>query len=186
MIIDKKGRLFGKFNLLDALIALVAAALLLFLLFGFVKGAFSSVLGKTANEEGETEEGVKTKIVYTVEITKEKKEFFDKIKVGDKIYDPVTEKVLGEIVVCDVKTARYLTENKVDLKYEMTEVEGRYDGKIKIKADAMFNYPDFSVGGEAIKIGSFVTRETNEVAMSGHVIDLEYDEKLVEGIKDEN
>ena len=34
---------------------------------------------------------------------------------------------------------------------------------------------------ESIKIGTFVKRETNLIAMEGHIVDIEYDESLVGG-----
>ena len=182
MLIDKKGRLFGKINLLDALIVLIlVVAILLCAVVGFTGGP-GFLKGGSDSEE----EGIKTEILYTVEIPKEEAEYFEKIKVGDEIFNPTTDEVIGEIVECDIRPAKYMTENKADLRYEMVEVEGRYDGYIKIKSEATFDYPDFKMEKESIKIGTFVKRETNLIAMEGHIVDIEYDESLIGGEENDN
>ena len=178
MIMDKKGRLFGKINLLDALIVLIVIC---FLAVGAVKmfsGVLSGKIGKS--------DGVETEIVYTIEITRETPEFFDKIKPGDAVFRSSSDESVGEIVACDVKPARYLTENKLDLTYEMTEVEGRCDGYITVKSKVNFEYPDFVIEEEKIKIGEMIRRDTREASIKGYVVALEYDEKLVEDMKNDN
>ncbi len=172
MIIDKKGKIFGKVNILDVIIVLIIVC---FLALGAVK-LFSGVLGGFG--AGTV---LEAEVLYTVEVTKQSEDYFEKINVGDRVYQVDSDEPIGEVIECSTLPSRYLTENKQSLSYELTEVEGKYDGHIKIKSNLKFENPDFLLDKKSIKIGSDVELVTRGATLKGYVIDIEYDEELVEG-----
>lgn len=171
MIIDKNGKIFGKVNLLDVIIVLIVAACLAF---GAIK-LFSGILGGSASGVSQAE------VTYTLEVTKRNEDYFEKINEGDMVYTKESDKPCGEIVGIEVVPSRYLTENKHNLSYELTEIEDRFDGRIKIKANLKFENPDFMLEKKSVKIGSDLELLTKGATLRGYVIGIEYDEELMEG-----
>ena len=170
MIIDKKGKLFGKINILDILIALV---ILIFILLGAMK-LFSGVLGSKGSANT-------IEVLYTVEVTKKDVDFFESIKEGDVVFKKNTKEIGGEVVSCEVKPAKYTTANLNRLTYELTEAENKFDGYITIKTTAEVSYPDMLVGGDEIKIGKSYDLRTENTVLNGYITSIEYDKEKMGG-----
>jgi len=170
MIIDKRGKLFGKINILDILIILV---ILLFIALGALK-IFSGVLGSRGSLNT-------LEVKYTVEVTKKDAEFFESIKEGDVVFKKNTKEVGGEVVSCDIKPAKYITPNANRLSYELTEAENKFDGYVTIKTIADVSYPDILVGGDEIKIGKSYDLRTENTVLNGYITSIEYDKEKMGG-----
>lgn len=170
MIIDKKGKLFGKVNILDILIVLVV---LLFIGFGAIK-LFSGVLGGTGSSNT-------IEVLYTIEVTKKDADFFESIKEGDVVFKKNTKEIGGEVVSCEIKPAKYTTANLTKPSYEITEAENKFDGFITVKATADVTYPDMLVGGDEIKIGKRYDLRTENTVLNGYITSMEYDKEVMGG-----
>ncbi|MBE7027715.1 MAG: DUF4330 domain-containing protein [Ruminococcaceae bacterium] len=170
MIIDKKGNLFGKINILDILIILV---ILVFIVLGASK-IFSGALGDSGSANT-------IEVLYTVEVAKKDAEFFESIKEGDVVFKKNTKEVGGEVISCDIKPAKYITANTNKLSYELTEAENKFDGYITIKTTADVSYPDMIVGGDEIKIGKNYDLRTENTVLNGYITSIEYDKEKMGG-----
>ena len=173
MIIDKKGKLFGKINLLDILIILVVLA--------FVALGAAKLFSGFTSSKNET-----TELIYTIEVTKKDADFFESIKEGDSVFKKNTKEPNGEVVSCEVAPAQYITKNLDSLTFEITEAENKFDGKIKIKVQADINQPDLMVDNEAIKIGKDYAVRTENSVLEGYIIDMEFDKELMGGLSNDN
>lgn len=176
MIIDKKGKLFGRINILDILIVLILIVAVYFAGAGFL----SRISGGKVTVKNTME------VIYTVEVTKQTSEYFDKISPGNIVFHTNSKEPGGTVIECQLKPAVYEVENKENMTFENAEVDGMYDGYIKIKATADVNYPDLTLDSEAIKIGKFVSYRTESVIMKGHITAIEYDHDELRGHKNDN
>ena len=175
MIIDKKGKLFGKINLLDILIIL---AILAFVALGATK-IFSNTISNKKDDKT-------IELTYTLEVTKKDADFFESINEGDIVFKKNTHIPGGEILSCDVKPAKYVTPNTDTMTYDLIEVEDKFDGHIKIKVEADMEYPDLIVDGEIIKIGKEQAVRSENTIMNGYVIAMEYDKEIMKDLSNED
>lgn len=166
MIIDNKGRLFGKINLLDVffILVLLAALGVAYLLFA---GNGSSV--------GEIP------IVYTVEIQNQDAAYFEHITEGEKVIDGITKSPMGKIVGFSKEPAKIVTQ--ANDKLVLATPEGRFDGYVQIEANAAVSYPDLKLENEAIKIGKAVALRSESAAMHGYIVAMDYDEEQLKEAK---
>ncbi|MBR6729403.1 MAG: DUF4330 domain-containing protein [Clostridia bacterium] len=168
MMMDEKGKLFGKINLLDLFLVLLALAVL--------AGAAIFFLG------GGTLSAEKTiPLTYTVEIKNKDAEYFEHIKKGEQVQDGITKTYAGEIYDCSTLPATQITQ--ADNELILSEIEGRLDGYVKIQADASVSYPDLIIGKEAVKIGKSVALRSESVAMHGYIVDITYDSDQLKEMK---
>lgn len=169
MIMDDKGRLFGKLNLLDFVIILIIIGLLAFggVYFSRNKNADNSYL----------------KVRYTVEVTSKDLDYFNHIVTGEKVEDGKTKEKMGKVVSYEKKPAKVFVENKNAKKIESAQVEGKYDGYIVIELDAGVEYPDILSGSETIKIGKAVTYRSESAAITGYIVNIDYDEEELRRLK---
>jgi len=84
MIVDEKGKLFGKINLLDCLIVLLVVCVI----------AAAVILSKV----GSAKDGNSIPLTYTVEVKNKDAGYFAHLIEGEKVIDGVTKEALGEIV----------------------------------------------------------------------------------------
>lgn len=93
MIIDKKGKLFGKINIIDICVVLIIVVAIAVTYFKFNLSAHSDVTKSNAT------------VVYTLEACNVRDFTIDGIKAGDKLFDEETDKFIGTIVSVDSDTA---------------------------------------------------------------------------------
>jgi len=139
-LMDKKGRLFGKINIIDLIIVLLIAAI------GF--GAYGIFFGGKEKQVLQT-----SKVVYDFEITNVNKDFVDAINPGDPIRNSVRGNDLGTVVGKAARQATMLNEDLVNGRYVIAEVPNAYDVVITIEANANVTPANIIVGGDEIKVG---------------------------------
>jgi len=164
MLIDEKGRLFGKLNVLDVLFAMILLAAIF--------------LGYTMLSRGGSET---IPVTYTVEIQNRKDDYFEHVHIGESVIDGVTKSPVGSIVGFSKQPARKLEQ--ADGKMHIYMPQDHSDGYVKIQADAIVAYPDLLVGNEPMKIGKEVALRSESLAMHGYVTGIEYDSELLKGAK---
>ncbi|MBR5236828.1 MAG: DUF4330 domain-containing protein [Clostridia bacterium] len=166
MLIDEKGRLFGKINLLDIFFVLILIVAL-FGVYFFLSGHGGSAATMP--------------VTYTVEVQKQNQVYFDHIIQGERVTDGVTKAFMGTIAGLKTEPAKVVTP--ANDKIVLAQPEGKLDGYITIKADATVNYPDLVLDGETIKIGKEVALRSESAAMRGYIVDIKYDSEQFRRMK---
>lgn len=139
-LIDGKGRLFGKINIVDLLIVL--------LIISIAAVGYSVFLGGSDKQVVES-----SKVVYDFEITNVSKDFIDAITPGNPIRDSVRGNELGTVVSKASKKATMLNEDLTNGRYIIAEVPNSYDVVITIEAKANITPANVIVGGAEVKVG---------------------------------
>jgi len=139
-LIDGKGRLFGKINIIDLLIVLLVIAI--------AGGVYLVFFGGSDKQVVET-----SKVIYDFEITNVNKDFVDAINMGDFIRDSTRGNELGTVVSKAPRKATMLNEDLINGRYIIAEVPDAYDVVITIEADADITPANIIVGGAEIKVG---------------------------------
>jgi len=122
-MIDNKGRLFGKINIVDLCVVLLLVVALFTTAYKF---GFSA--HKDVNEAG-------VRIEYVLKAKALRNFTVDSIEIGDKIYDDENNKLLGVITAVEAKPAwDYVL--KSDGTYEYAQKPERYDAYITVESDA--------------------------------------------------
>ncbi|HWQ29596.1 MAG TPA: DUF4330 domain-containing protein [Negativicutes bacterium] len=139
-LMDKKGRLFGKINIVDLSIVLI-----LLLLAG---GVYYVFFGGSSKQVTAT-----NKVVYEFEITNVNKDFVDAITDGDPIRDSVRGNELGTVTGKVERPATMLNEDLINGRYVIAKVPDAYDVAITIEAQANITPANVIVGGAEVKVG---------------------------------
>lgn len=134
MIIDNKGKLFGKINIIDLLVVLVLIVAVLVTYFKFNMSAHSNVSETNGYVEFEVQiDGVRD---FTTQ----------SINEGDVVYDSQNDVCLGEVVSKRIESEeRHIT--KSDGTIVLSDVPERYKLFITIGSDARINDAGIYVGG---------------------------------------
>lgn len=155
-LIDKKGRLLGKLNIVDFIIILVILSL--------AGGVYFVFFGGSDKQVVET-----SKIVYEFEITNVNKDFVDAITPGDPIRDNVRGNELGTVVSKTSKDATMLNEDLINGRYVIAEVPDAYDVVITIEGEANITPANIIVGGAEVKVGKKFSIKGKGYANQGFV-----------------
>lgn len=139
-LMDGKGRLFGKINIVDLLIVLFLIAI--------AAGGYLFFFGGSEKKVVET-----AKVVYEFEITNVNKDFMDAITTGDPIRDSVRGNELGTVVSKESRQATMLNEDLINGRYVIADVPDAYDVVIAIEADADITPANIIIGGAEVKVG---------------------------------
>jgi len=157
-IIDDKGRLFGKFNILDLGIILM---ILVLGLAGFYKLKANNVATF-----------IKPKPVDIRVIVRAREQTsLDEIKVGDILKEYDTGIVLGEIKSIDIKPAVIEVET-VDGEIKLAEIPERYDFYIDIDASATINENSIVSGNKELRIGNKLVLRTKTYALESYILEI--------------
>lgn len=157
-IIDNKGRLFGKFNILDLGIIIMILAL----------GLASFYKFKTNN----TAALIKTKPVDIRVIVREREEIsLGKIKVGDILKEYDSGIILGEIKSIDIKPATVEVKT-ADGEIKLAEIPERYDYYINIAANATITENAIVSGNKELRIGSKLVLRTQTYALASYILEI--------------
>jgi len=125
-LIDKKGKLFGKFNIIDIFVVLVVLVLAAGTYFKF------GVMDKTSTAAAMED------VTYTVEIKCVRDYAFENVIKGDTLYDKASGNAIGEIVDIEFRPAMDVVE-MLDGSAVMGEIENRYDVTLTVEAQAVVN-----------------------------------------------
>ncbi len=139
-LIDGKGRLFGKINIVDLLIIVLVLSVAV-AAYGFFFGGNEKQVLDTA------------KVVYDFEITNVNQDFIDAIVPGGPIRDSVRGNDLGRVVGKESRNATMLNEDLINGRYVIADVPDAYDVVITIEADANITPANIIVGGAEVKVG---------------------------------
>lgn len=139
-LIDSKGKLFGKINIVDLLIVL--------LIISIAGGAYLVFFGGSDKQVVET-----TKVVYDFEITNVNMDFIEAITPGDPIRDSTRGNELGTVVSKTSRKATMLNEDLINGRYIIADVPDAYDVVITIEARADITPANIIVGGAEVKVG---------------------------------
>ena len=159
-IIDEKGKLFGKVNLLDLLvIVLIVAAVV------FVALKLGGVIGSGENSEVE----------YKIEILAVRQETIDALNKNlNGIYATANDagQILGDITDIEVRNARELTLLDSG-EYTYAEHENKYDVTITVRAICSVKDKGIYVaGGTQILCGEEMKFSNGHCSTSGEVISI--------------
>jgi hypothetical protein len=155
-VTNKKGRLFGKFNIVDMLIVL--------LIISIAGGAYFMFFGGKENKVTETK-----KLVYEFEITNVSKDFVDSIAPGSPVRDNIRGSELGTVVSKTSKNATMLNEDLINGRYVIADVPDAYDVVITIEAQANITPANIIVGGAEVKVGKKFSLKGKGFANQGFV-----------------
>ena len=140
-MIDKKGKLFGKINIVDLLFVLliVAVACVTVYKFGF----------STHKNINQTD----TKIQYVLKVSGVRDFTADSINVGDEIYDDESDKFIGVVEAVEKKQAMdHIAKQDGTIVY--AEKGDRYDVYVTVESDARIINGGFFANGTK-EIGVF-------------------------------
>jgi hypothetical protein len=138
-LIDEKGRLLGRFNLINALIVLV-------LLTAAVAGAYKLLV---VEEQGLVETEV---LLVTFEVAGVRQPSGDAVQVGERVAGYEAQLYLGEVAAKRAEPHREPVAT-ADGRILMAEVPGLYDLFIVVRAQAVVGPNAITVGGRETKIG---------------------------------
>ncbi len=155
-LIDGKGRLFGKINIIDLLIVLLIIVI--------AGGAYQVFLGGKSKQVIET-----SKVIYEFEITNINMDFIDAINPGDPIRDNVRGNELGTVVGKASRNATMLNEDIINGKYVIADVPDMYDVIITIEGQANITPANIIIGGAEIKVGKKFSIKGKGYANQGFV-----------------
>lgn len=160
MLIDSKGKLFGKINIIDLTLILLIGALI-------AGGAYK--LSNLRNVSTENQEPISV----TIEIEEGQKGLADAIKKGDILFDSVRGAQFGKITDKTVRVHKELVVNQ-DGTVEYKEIPGSFDVEIEIDSMAIIDDMGFLVATRPLYIGSEIRLKSNLYVFSCKVMNIEY------------
>ncbi|MBE7031143.1 MAG: DUF4330 domain-containing protein [Ruminococcaceae bacterium] len=157
MILDKKGKLFGKVSVIDLAVILIVLIAIGATVFKFGLSPHRDVVVSDASIE------------YTFKI-KGLRDFSAKqFAVGDAVYDAEAKKAIGKIVDVSLEPATEYLHN-ADGTIAETEKPEKSDVYLTIQSDARItNEGYFANGTRQIAVGSSIDISTQKIECSGKV-----------------
>lgn len=155
-LMDKKGGLLNKLNIVDFIIIAVILSL--------VAGVYFVFFGGSDKQVVET-----SKVIYEFEITNVNKDFVDAITPGDPIRDNIRGNEIGTVVSKVSRNATMLNEDLINGRYVIADVPDRYDVVITIEGKANITPANIIVGGAEIKVGKKFSIKGKGYANQGFV-----------------
>ncbi len=165
MVIDKKGRLFGKVSIIDLLIVLILIFAIVFLIKFFDK----------------KEEVIEQKtITYTILVQEVEQGFIDKIDIGANVYNSVDNSFVGNIDSYEVEPYTETVVDAVNGKFVEVTSDNLFQVYLKIKVILNANEKGYYIGRGAIRTGKEMFIKSKGIATISFVVDLEEVEEDVE------
>jgi hypothetical protein len=156
-LIDKKGRLFGKINIIDLFVMLIVVFILV--------GGFIRIQKNRLGNEHSKE------VEIIVHIEDVRQATLDAIKVGENLnfYDKNT--LFGEIVekrISPYQDAIQTPENTLVL----ADVPGKYNLDLVVKCDALVSDEVVEVSNEHMRIGNKLYLKNRLISIKGYVFEM--------------
>lgn len=158
MIIDKKGKLFGKINIIDLLVVLV--------IIFFAFNAFS-----TTNEIENQEITESENALMTLEFEEVHSNFLNVVEIGDLVRDSVRGFVLGEIVEVHSESYKEMVTT-TDGKVEYKEIPGKYNIQVILEIQGVFDGNGVLVESKRYYIGSETRIKTEDYVTDAFVLNI--------------
>lgn len=163
-MIDKKGRIFGKINVIDFIVALIIVCLL--------AGIGYKLFGQSNNstEEGKVETGTVYATFQMTYIMKESKNF---VEVGDKliINGEVTDIEVVDIVFEDTKYVDITDDGELVIADNPLYV----DGRIQVKAEGTKTSEGIKIGENIIRVNSNFDISTERFSAGSKIVDVQFE-----------
>ena len=161
-IIDNKGRIFGKINIVD----FVAFVILIILLFLATKEIFN-VISKNNIDLGTEKSEVN--IEFEVAMLYEK-DFFDVIKIGDKLIERNNELSAN---IIDIKISAVSVKPVTDTDSDnLIEIPFYEKANVKINATVKNKNYTYKLGQQTIAIGKFFTLESKLYKYNSQIVNV--------------
>ena len=122
---------------------------------------------------------VNSTVRYTFEAKEMEEDVLSYIHEGQTICDATTKQKLGTIVSIHEKPSVALAENHEKRSIQLVEYPGKIDLVLEVEAKAKMEYPNIVVDDTSLKIGKKLHCIIGDAAMSGTVIELDYDTSLL-------
>lgn len=132
-----------RFNLIDAILLLLVAAVAFVVLYVFVFSA----------KDTSTSQTIYRNIKYVVEVQNVDEECEDLVKAGQSVQDAIERKNLGKVSGVQAVPFRKVTFNYNTGKETVAEVDGKITLKITISVQAAETERAFTSDGAVIRIG---------------------------------
>ncbi len=162
-ILDRKGRLFGKINIIDLTIILIIV---------LIAGAVYHVYFR----EDESAQVLAHRIEYDIELAARPETLVEVIAVGDNIWDSVRGHYLGTVVDKQVRPATKVSEDMVKGKYIVAKIPNMYDVIITLEANGRVTPYSILAEGIEVKVGQRIYVKGKGYASPGFIVGLRYDE----------
>lgn len=143
MVMDQKGKLFGKVSIIDLLILLFVIVAVIATVYKF---QFS------AHKDVNTAEG---QIVYTLKIQGLRDFSARQFAVGDEVYDKESNKAIGKITAVQPEGAEEFV-NMADGTFVMQDIPNKFDVYLTIESDARITDEGYFANGTK-QIGAYST-----------------------------
>lgn len=145
-----------KFTVIDAIIILVALAVIAF-------GAFK-ILPSMLNTSNE-------KIEFVVQLTAKEQALADAMSVGDRVTLSLTEKDGGVIKDLRTEPAVQMVYNSIEGVYKNDIVDGKVDIYVTVEADAEVSDIAVKMGGTKVQVGAEIPVRGKGYASMGYIIE---------------
>lgn len=159
-LIDEKGRLFGKLNIIDLLIVLIIFAGIFGINYklGFIK----QIGAGDSQKRAEVKLWVKNIAPYTV----------DAISEGDAVKEVKSNTVIGKIIKKEVRPTKDVGTDASG-KWVISEVPERYDVFITLETSTSTVNQDIKLGSKEAKVGAGLDVKGPKFQVTSYVIGVE-------------
>ena len=151
-----------KFNLMDALLLLIIAAVAVALLYIFVWSEQHSVDSLAGKET--------VRITFVVELTGLQEDYADKIEVGDTPSDSYKKVPLGVITAMESRPYIYTGTNLHDGTKVLSTVEDQVSLYLTIETDAVPSGYGYTVSGSDMYVGRLLYLSFQDIVCAGYCI----------------
>ncbi len=163
-MIDNKGRIFGKINVIDFVVALIIVCLL--------AGVGYKLFGQSNSNV--VEKKVETGTVYaTFQMTCIMKESENFVEVGDKLIidDEVTEIEVVDVIFEDTKYVDITDDGELVIADNPLYV----DGRIQVKAEGAKTSEGVKIGKNIIRVNSNFDIATERFSAGSKIVDVQFE-----------
>lgn len=161
MIIDEKGKIFGKINIIDLLAVLIIVVSVAAVCFKFGFSAHKNV-GSAGDE-----------ITYVMKVKAIRDTSADALNIGDSLTEKTTKKKIGKIIDKRVEPAKEVVNKADGTLTREVEVPGRYDVYITVKGSGTANDTGYFLDGTCqIGVFSSVVFSSRYIETTGTVTEI--------------
>lgn len=161
MMIDEKGKLFGKINIIDllALVIIVVSVAAVCFKFGF---SVHKNVGSAGDE-----------ITYVMKVKAIRQSSADALNIGDSLTEKTTKKKIGKIIDKRVEKAKEVVNKADGTLTSEVEIPDKYDVYITVKGSGTSNDTGYFLDG-TYQMGVFSSVEftSKYIATTGTVTEI--------------
>lgn len=154
-----------KFNVIDALLIVIALTVIATLVYVFLPSSFIKKL--TSDDTVE--------IQYTIEFVAVDEEFLNNVQIDNAVYDSVSKSEIGKVFSVDYRNPyeELVYDESNNGVGVLTPVEGKYNVQVTVTATAQYTEGEgYSVSGTRIAIGEKIFARFPNFVGEGYCIGL--------------